>query len=140
MTAQTLKIAVPPTFEHLADVRFQIRDAVERAGALAVPRLENLITIVSEGTTNAMEAHQRAGRAEPVEVTLCICAAHVTVTIRDYGTGFDPSKLKAHPPVTDPKRLEYERGLGVSLMQRMADDINIESSGAGTLVTLVINR
>lgn len=136
----SIALSVPPDFQYLAHLRSQIRDAVESCSALPEFRLENLITIVSEGTTNAIEAHHRANCSEPVEVALSIGTDNVTVTIRDQGTGFDPSKLKAHPPVTDPKRLEYERGLGVSLMQRLADHINIDSNSSGTLITLVINR
>lgn len=136
----SIALSIPPDFQHLAHVRSEIRDAVESCAALPEFRLENLITIVSEGTTNAIEAHHRANRSQAVEVDMSISDVAVTVTIRDYGTGFDPSKLKPHPPVTDPKRLEYERGLGVSLMQRLADEINIDSNSSGTLITLVVNR
>ena len=55
-------------------------------------------------------------------------------------SGFDPSKLKKHPPVTDPERLEYERGLGVTLMRRLTDECSITPSKNGTTVTLIVHR
>ena len=33
------------------------------------------------------------------------------VCISDSGAGFDPNLLPEHPPVTDPDRLNFERGL-----------------------------
>ncbi len=60
------------------------------------------------------------------------------VRIEDRGGGFDPSTLPEHPPVTDPDRLKFERGLGIPLIRSLVDEVEIKSSSAGTAVRMVM--
>ena len=62
------------------------------------------------------------------------------VLIEDRGTGFDPSQLPEHPPVTDPDRLNFERGLGIPLIRALVDDVEFSSSPEGTAVKLVMHH
>lgn len=134
------EIEIPPAFEHLAMVRSVLANALEAEGALKQERLQDLRLAVSEGTTNAIESHQAAGTDAPVRIGVAVEATQVTVSIADQGGGFDPAKLKPHPPVTDPERLQYERGLGITLMRTLADRCDIETGPTGTTVTLTMNR
>lgn len=135
-----VEIEIPPRFDHLAMVRSVLSKSLDAEKVLKPERLQDLRLAVSEATTNAIEAHQRAEIATPVGIVVAISEADVTVTIVDAGSGFDPNKLKAHPPVTDPERLEYERGLGVTLMKRLTDECTIDSDVSGTTVTLTMLR
>ena len=134
------EIEISPAFEHLAMVRSVLSTALEAERVLKEERLQDLRLAVSEATTNAIESHHKAGSEETVGVRITVTEKRVTVKITDQGGGFDPSKLKKHPPVTDPERLEYERGLGVTLMRRLTDDCTIAPTKTGTAVTLVIHR
>jgi len=138
--SQDFEIEIPPAFEHLAMVRSVLSTALEAEPILKEEKLQDLRLAVSEGTTNAIEAHQKRGTDASVGVRISVTDKKVTVKIVDQGGGFDPSKLKKHPPVTDPERLEYERGLGVTLMRRLTDDCAITPTKAGTTVTLVMHR
>jgi len=138
--SEDFEIEIPPAFEHLAMVRSVLSSALEAEPVLKEERLQDLRLAVSEATTNAIESHNRAGSDAPVGVRITVAAKKVTVRVSDHGGGFDPSKLKKHPPVTDPERLEYERGLGVTLMRRLTDDCTISATKTGTTVTLVIHR
>jgi anti-sigma regulatory factor (Ser/Thr protein kinase) len=60
------------------------------------------------------------------------------VSIEDQGSGFDPARLPDHPPVTDPDRLKFERGLGIPLIRALVDEVDISSSEDGTAVHLVM--
>ncbi len=131
---------VLPDFVHLAEVRSRLTAALRDADVLPESRLNDLRLVVSEGVTNAIEAHHRCGSDEPIGLTISVTAKKVMVKIVDRGTGFDPDGLTEHPPVTDPKRLEYERGLGVTLMKRMTDICDIASNKSGTTVTLTMLR
>ena len=62
------------------------------------------------------------------------------VEIEDRGAGFDPSLLPDHPPVTDPDRLKFERGLGVPLIKTLVDEVEFSSSSAGTAVKMTMRR
>ena len=115
-----VEIEIPPAFEHLAMVRSVLSQALGAENVLKQERLQDLRLAVSEATTNAIEAHIRVGSSETVNIRVTIVDREVAVVVVDHGTGFDPAKLEAHPPVTDPERLEYERGLGLTLMRRLA--------------------
>jgi len=138
--SQDFEIEIPPTFEHLAMVRSVLSSALEAEPVLKEERVQDLRLAVSEATTNAIEAHNRAGVDSAVAIRITVGDHKVTVRVSDQGGGFDPSKLKKHPPVTDPERLEYERGLGVTLMRRLTDDCTITPTKQGTTVSLVIHR
>ena len=44
------------------------------------------------------------------------------------------------PPVTDDERLDHESGLGLSLMDRLADGAVVETGPDGTLVRLTVHH
>ena len=138
--SEDFEIEIPPTFEHLAMVRSVVSSALEAEPVLKHERLQDLRLAVSEATTNAIESHQRVQSAAAVGIRITVTDKRVTVRVIGHGGGFDPTQLKKHPPVTDPERLEYERGLGVTLMRRLTDDCSIEPSKTGTTVTLVMHR
>ncbi len=121
-------------------VRSVLSTALEAEPVLKEERLQDLRLALSEATTNAIEAHNRAGTDAAVGIRITVTNKKVTVKVTDQGGGFDPSKLKKHPPVTDPERLEYERGLGVTLMRRLTDDCSITPTKNGTTVSLTILR
>ena len=64
------EIEIPPSFEHLAMVRSVLSTALEAEPVLKEERLQDLRLAVSEGTTNAIEAHQKAGSDETVAVRI----------------------------------------------------------------------
>lgn len=135
-----MQLRVEPVFSRLSYVRSVICDEIERAGALDEHRMYEFRLAVSEGLTNAMESHQRSSLNAPIEVSLEVTSRVVRVVIADQGGGFDPAKVKKAPPVTDPRRLEYERGMGLSLMRRLTDRCRVDSVGNGTTVVLEIDR
>jgi anti-sigma regulatory factor (Ser/Thr protein kinase) len=60
------------------------------------------------------------------------------VQIEDRGPGFDPGQLPEHPPVTDPDRLNFERGLGIPLIRTLVDEVAFDPCDVGTSVRLVM--
>lgn len=141
MTAKKddIHLAIPPRVEYLAMVRSVIGAAAELDPRLPTERIDDLKLAVSEATTNAIEAHARAGLQAAIEISCALKKDKVQVEVRDCGTGFDPDALVPHPPVTDPERLEFERGLGIPLMRKLADEHKITPSPKGTTVRIVIN-
>ncbi|MEM7095122.1 MAG: ATP-binding protein [Actinomycetota bacterium] len=135
-----VEIEIPPTFDHLAMVRSVLSHALAAENVLKQERVQDLRLAVSEATTNAIEAHRDNGLDDAIRIRVAIDDHSVVVVIVDQGPGFDPAQLKPHPPVTDPERLEYERGLGVTLMRRLTDECDIDSSSQGTTVTLRMFR
>lgn len=135
-----VEIEIPPSFEHLAMVRSVLSNALGAEQVLKHERLQDLRLAVSEAATNAIESHHARQVEATVRIRVEIDDTDVRVVVTDRGAGFDPSLLQPHPPVTDPERLEYERGLGVTLMRRLTDGCLIDSGPAGTTVTLTMHR
>jgi serine/threonine-protein kinase RsbW len=103
-------------------------------------RIDDLKIAVSEACTNAIEAHDAADTDERVLIRCDDNEGHLEVRIEDRGRGFDPESLPEHPPVTDPTRLKFERGLGIPLIRSLVDDLDITSSHDGTQVRIVMRR
>jgi serine/threonine-protein kinase RsbW len=101
-------------------------------------RIDDLKIAVSEACTNAIEAHDATDTAERVMVRCREADDHLEVLIEDRGPGFDPAKLPEHPPVTDPERLQFERGLGITLIRALVDEVEFASSDEGTAVRIVM--
>jgi serine/threonine-protein kinase RsbW len=103
-------------------------------------RIDDLKIAVSEACTNAIEAYDAVDADERVVVRCRADEMLLEVRIEDRGGGFDPSTLPEHPPVTDPDRLKFERGLGIPLIRSLVDEVEINSSRDGTAVRMVMRR
>lgn len=138
MSDAGVELEIPARPEYLALVRAIISSAASIDPQLRDERIEDLRLAVSEATTNAIEAHARLDSDERVVIRCNLSDERIEVEVHDHGSGFDEGGLDEHPPVTDPERLEYERGLGLPLMRILADEHQIETSAEGTSVRLVV--
>lgn len=152
-----VSMTLPSRPSYLALARVVIADVAAAAPTLGDSRLSDLRLIVSELYTNAMEANWRATTARlratsegsipthdevleaspPVEIRIRVGLDEVELTVRDSGTGFD-GEDEPHPPVSDPTRLEFERGLGIPLVQFLADEVDYTSGPDGTEATVLV--
>jgi serine/threonine-protein kinase RsbW len=105
---------------------------------LADDRVDDLKLAVSEACTNAIEAHDAIEADDRVVVRWQETDDRFEVSILDQGEGFDPSSLPEHPPVTDPERLNFERGLGIPLIRTLVDEVHFDSADSGTAVRLTL--
>ncbi len=133
-----LELTVPTGPEYIAVVRLVVSSLAGARRNLADQRIDDLKLAVSEACTNAIEAHRRTGVDEAVTVRIREAPERLEIEVVDHGAGFDPEELPVHPPVTDPDRLNFERGLGIPLMRTLVDHLEFDSSPSGTTVRLVI--
>lgn len=131
------------TFTPEDDYRPVVHLVVDTAASVDPPlpeqRLEDLRLAVTEACSNAVKVH-REDAAEPVVVTCCVEGDRVRVEVRDRGPGFDPDELDPLPEPTDPRRLEYEHGLGVPLIRTLADEVDFRPAPDGTVVSMAVAR
>jgi CheY-like chemotaxis protein/anti-sigma regulatory factor (Ser/Thr protein kinase) len=84
----------------------------------------------TDGKAYAALVRQRASQppycVRQIYVTVTMTATEATITIRDEGPGFDPSRL---PDPTDPANLEQLGGRGVLLMRTFMDEVTYNESG-----------
>jgi serine/threonine-protein kinase RsbW len=134
--AEVIELEIPARAEFVALARL----VVSSDSSLADERIDDLKLAVSEACTNAIEAHDAAGSEERVLVRCWAADDALEVCVEDRGEGFDPAQLPDHPPVTDPDRLKFERGLGIPLIRALVDEVEFSSTGHGTSVRLVMRH
>ena len=135
-----VELEIPARAEFVALARLVVSSFASTSFGLEDDRIDDLKIAVSEACTNAIEAHGVADTDERVLIRCEDHEDHLDVRIEDRGRGFDPRTLPEHPPVTDPTRLKFERGLGIPLIRSLVDDVDISSSDKGTLVRIVMRR
>ena len=131
-----IELDIPARPEYVALARLVVSSLASARRDLTDDRVDDLKVAVSEACTNAIEAHHSADSDDSVVVRCIELDDRLEVEIEDRGSGFDPEALPEHPPVTDPERLNFERGLGIPLIKTLVDDVRISSSDDGTRVTM----
>src|SRR5205085_2756437 len=140
MTARAVQLEIPAGAEFVALARLVVSAMASAETQLSDDRVDDLKIAVSEACPNAIEAHDALGTAERVLVECWSDEDRLEVRTEDRGTGFDVSELPEHPPVTDPERLKFERGLGIPLIRALVDEVEFSSSGEGTAVRIVMHH
>lgn len=133
-----IELELPARAEYVALARLVVSALASSHRSLSDDQVDDLKLAVSEACTNAIEANQAADPEAPVQVRCREFDDRLEVELQDHGTGFDPANLPVHPPVTDPQRLNFERGLGIPLIRTLVDDVVFEPSGQGTRVVMTM--
>jgi serine/threonine-protein kinase RsbW len=132
------ELEVPARVEYIAIVRLVVSSLASARRNLADERIDDLKLAVSEACTNAIEAHRLVGSSDRIRVQVFEGDERLEVQLSDHGPGFDPASLPEHPPVTDPDRLNFERGLGIPLIRTLVDHVEFLPSEKGTIVRMVL--
>jgi serine/threonine-protein kinase RsbW len=134
----TVELEIPARAEFIALVRLVVSSLAAGRRVLADDRVDDLKLAVSEACTNAIEAHGAIAVDDRVVVRWQEADDHFEVSIHDKGEGFYPSALPDHPPVTDPERLNFERGLGIPLIRTLVDEVAFDPADPGMAVRLTL--
>lgn len=135
---QVIELEIPARAEYVGLVRLVVSSLATARRTLDEDRIDDLKLAVSEACTNAIEAHADVDADERVILRWSEAADRLQVQIDDRGPGFDPGQLPEHPPVTDPERLNFERGLGIPLIRTLVDEVAFDPSEPGMSVRLVM--
>jgi serine/threonine-protein kinase RsbW len=133
-----LQLDVPSSPEYIAIVRLVVAAVASARRALADERVDDLKLAVSEACTNAIEANRSIRPGAPVHIEVWEEPDRLEVSIDDRGPGFDLEKLAFPPPITDPERLNFERGLGIPLIKTLVDNVVFVRLEKGTSVRLTV--
>jgi anti-sigma regulatory factor (Ser/Thr protein kinase) len=135
---EAIELQVPARPDFLVVIRMVVTAFAHLHPEYGEEQVDDLRLAVSEAATNGIDAHLALGIEAPIKVACVHDATQMCVTVSDAGTGFDPGDLEPHPPVTDPARLEYERGLGIPLIMTLTDEAHFDTGSDGTSVRLVV--
>lgn len=137
-TSAAIELEIPARPEYVGLARLVVSSLASSRRTLADDRIDDLKLAISEVCTNAIEAHAEVDDSERVLLRWSEADDHLQVQVQDRGPGFDPRSLPTHPPVTDPDRLNFERGLGIPLIRSLVDRVEFDPSDAGTSVRIVM--
>jgi serine/threonine-protein kinase RsbW len=89
-----------------------------------------LVLAADEAFTNAVT---HAGSSHVIRVSACVSEDRALVEVQDDGSGFSPA-ASASQPVPDVRR---QSGRGVFLIERLMDEVSVDSGRDGTTVRMV---
>ena len=115
------------------------RTAVAAFCATLNPSMEELVeikTLVSEAVSNAIIHGYKMDGSRDVYINASIHNRVVEIQVQDYGVGIDDVELAMQPNFSSLKNNEHS-GMGFTIMQTLADDLEIKSIvGLGTKVII----
>lgn len=128
-----------PILENMELAATQTAEAVAHFMAFEREQIDELKQALIEACVNAFE--HSSSTEEKVYIRFDMHPDHLTVMIRDFGHGFDPANvpspdLAAKVSGADAKK----RGWGLTLMAGLMDEVAIDSSPAGTTITMTKRR
>ena len=99
---------------------------IRRAGC--IPGKESDVEIaLFEALANAVVHGNGQDRSKKVEIRCrCVPNKDVSITVKDQGNGFDPSKV---PDPTAAENLEAEHGRGILMMKTFMDEVHFKRGG-----------
>jgi serine/threonine-protein kinase RsbW len=129
----------PARFEFLDEIRDLVAE-VAREGGFSEKEIYSLQLAADEAASNIIE-HAYAGISDAyLDVTCDIRNDTLTITMRDNGKPFDPSKVKQPNLKADLSERQIG-GLGIYLMRKLMDDVRYEAnSRTGNLLTMTKRR
>ncbi len=136
--AHTVRLTIPSKFDYVACARSIIVGAVEARSSLVAERLEDLMWVVSEAVTNAIEANLVTDPEEVVEIRCDIEPGRVKLSVADAGPGL-PESTEIQD-VSSAARLDREGAIGLPLMKHLSDDLSYSSDMSGTVINLELRQ
>ena len=135
---EVIELEIPARPEYLDLARMVVGNAAALDAHVAPQQINDLRLAVSEACTNAIEAQVAASRDEGIAILCRFDEDKIEVEVRDRGGGFDPGGVAPLPEPDDPARLDYERGLGITLMRSLTDETDFVAREEGMAVRLVL--
>lgn len=92
---------------------------------------------VRESVANAVKHGNKFDESKHVKLTFEDTGEVFEVTVRDYGTGFNPEDI---PDPTDPENLLKANGRGILFMNSFMDSIEWQNADDGGLIVKMTKR
>ena len=127
------------TIPMLPDMELTATTVAESLGVfmgLDVDKIEEVKIALIEGCINAFE-HSKSDNGR-IDISFQINERGLTVAINDGGQGFDLEEARRR--IRDKREKGLPRGWGLTLIEELMDEISIDSTDKGTLITMTKYR
>jgi len=129
-----LTIPIRPNME-LAVSR--LASSIAEAMRLDENKVDEIKLALIEACLNAFEHSKSKDRK--VHIKFKMTDDHLKITIKDYGVGFNPSKVE-EPKIEEKLKSTSKRGWGLKIMRSLMDTVEINSHRGGTVITMTKKR
>jgi serine/threonine-protein kinase RsbW len=137
VTEETTELTLPSHIEAIAAAANKADEVAARLG-LSEEAAFGLDLAVREAVTNAVLHGNQQDESKPVEIAFTNTGGELVVTVRDRGTGFDPSTV-ADP--TAEQNLLKTSGRGILFMRNFMDTVEwLPHPEGGTVVRMTKKR
>jgi len=127
------------TIPMLPDMELTATTVAESLGVfmgLDVDKIEEVKIALIEGCINAFE-HSKSEDGR-IDISFQINERGLTVAINDGGQGFDLEEARRR--IQDKREKGLPRGWGLTLIEELMDELEIDSTDKGTLITMTKYR
>ena len=127
------------TIPMLPDMELTATTVAESLGVfmgLDVDKIEEVKIALIEGCINAFE-HSKSDDGR-IDISFQINERGLTVAINDGGQGFDLEEARTR--IRDKREKGLPRGWGLTLIEELMDELEIDSTDKGTLITMTKYR
>ena len=127
------------TIPMLPDMELTATTVAESLGVfmgLGVDKIEEVKIALIEGCINAFE-HSKSDDGR-IDISFQINERGLTVAINDGGQGFDLEEARTR--IRDKREKGLPRGWGLTLIEELMDELEIDSTEKGTLITMTKYR
>ena len=127
------------TIPMLPDMELTATTVAESLGVfmgLGVDKIEEVKIALIEGCINAFE-HSKSEDGR-IDISFQINERGLTVAINDGGQGFDLEEARRR--IQDKREKGLPRGGGLTLIEELMDELEIDSTDKGTLITMTKYR
>ena len=127
------------TIPMLPDMELTATTVAESLGVfmgLDVDKIEEVKIALIEGCINAFE-HSKSDDGR-IDISFQINERGLTVAINDGGQGFDLEEARRR--IRDKREKGLPRGWGLTLIEELMDEFEIDSTDKGTLITMTKYR
>ena len=133
--AQRFALAVASRVERLGEVAAFVENAARTCG-LNEKQMYDVQMAVDEACSNVIEHAYRGKTNGKIEIVCEVRGKEFVITIRDYGTPFDPKQV-ARPNTHAPLSERNIGGLGLFFMYQLMDRVEFDfSSQQGNRLTM----
>jgi len=137
----TVELTFTPLPAHVRTARL-VATAVARRSGVDESLLDEVRLAVGEACSRAVEGHQLYCPAEPVRLALTDLAGRFEVEVTDTCATGDPGQagIGSRPGSSDgpegPDGAGLPAGLGIAVIEGLADDVQITTTSAGTSIRM----
>lgn len=138
-TPLEMTMTIPCSSEFVAVVRLAVSGLATRMN-FSIEEIEDIKVSVSEACTNAIQhaypdlRHPNEGK---IDIVAHIYSNRLEITVKDYGVGFDISKLGSEEQQEKSKE-KFGLGLGLTFIKSLMDTTDFQSiSGKGTTIHMI---